>query len=366
MPWDFRHIALMMLALALAGGSIAFCRPVSSRGSKAFRCPVPAGESTASRRHESITITGNTMGTTYHITYFDRARRNFKHDIDSLLGAINRSISNYDSTSEVSRFNRSARGIAFNLPYLMEPLRVAYDVYRESGGALDLTVMPLVNAWGFGPGRELEMNQQRVDSIRSFVGFAKVQISKDSVVKLDRRVQLDFGGVGQGYGADLLARFLSSHGVTDYIVELGGEGVAAGRNKHTNRPWMIGILDPASTLDNQFFKAYVALPGGAFTTAGSYFNYREVDGKRYSHTIDPDTGYPADRHLLSVSVFASDCLTADAWDTAFMVMGHEKTIEVLHAHPELQALLLYTTDDGSVASYATPGIAKAIKYENSP
>jgi thiamine biosynthesis lipoprotein len=355
-----------MSALALACGLFAFCYPLSSAESKAFRYRVTSGESTAFRRPESITITGNTMGTTYHITYFDKARRNFKHDVDSLLAAINRSISNYDSASEVSHFNHSTRGIAFNLPYLREPLRVAYDVYRESGGALDLTVMPLVNAWGFGPGRELEMNQRRVDSIRAFVGFAKVQIGKDSVVKSDPRVQIDFGGVGQGYGADVLAGFLSSHGITDYIVELGGEGVAAGRNKHTNRPWTIGILDPASTLDNQFFKAYVALPSGAFTTAGSYFNYREVNGKRYSHTIDPDTGYPADRRLLSVSVFASDCLTADAWDTAFMVMGHEKSIEVLRAHPELQALLLYTADDGSIASYATPGIAKAIKYENSP
>ncbi len=363
MPGTFCHIVVMMLALALARGSIAFCAAISSDTSEAFCCPVPAGKSTASRRPESITITGNTMGTTYHITYFDKAKRNFKHDIDSLLAAINRAISNYDPSSEVSRFNRSARGIAYNLPYLMEPLRVAYEVYRQSGGALDLTVMPLVNAWGFGPGRELEMNQQRVDSIRAFVGFTKVQISKDSVVKLDRRVQLDFGGVGQGYGADVLARFLSSQGITDFIVELGGEGVAAGRNKHTNRPWTIGILNPASTLDNQFFKAYVALPGGAFTTAGSYFNYREVDGKRYSHTIDPETGYPADRRLLSVSVFASDCVTADAWDTAFMVMGHEKTIEVLRAHPELQALLLYTMDDGSIAAYATPGIAKAITYE---
>ena len=338
MPFHFRNIAVSTLALVLACGSMAFRRP------------------------ESITITGNTMGTTYHITYFDKARRNFKHEVDSLLDAINRSISNYDTASEVTRFNRSIRGVAFNTPYLKEPLRVAGEVYIASQGALDLTVMPLVNAWGFGPGGELEMNQQRIDSIREFVGFSKVRIGKDSVTKHDHRVQLDFGGVGQGYGADVLAAYLNRQGITDYIVELGGEGVAAGRNRKTNKPWRIGILDPASTLDNQFFKAYVALPGGAFTTAGSYFNYREVDGKRFSHTIDPATGYPADRRLLSVSVFAKDCLTADAWDTAFMVMGHEKTIEVLRAHPELQALLLYTSEDGSIAAYATPGIAKAITY----
>ena len=299
MPGRFRHIAFSMLALALMQGS------------------------PSTRRPEPIAIRGNTMGTTYHITYFDKSGRNFKTEVDSLLRVINLSLSNYDTSSEVSHFNRSKRGIAFDLPYMKEPLRVAADVYRASEGALDLTVMPLVNAWGFGPGPELEMNQQRVDSIREFVGFNKVLLRADSVVKLDPRVQIDFGGVGQGYGADVLARFLRNNGITDYLVELGGEGVAAGRNRNTNRPWRIGILDPASSLDNQFFKAYVSLPSGAFTTAGSYFNYREVNGKRYSHTIDPASGYPADRPLLSVSVFAADCLTADAWDTAFMVMGQE-------------------------------------------
>ncbi|HTF19716.1 MAG TPA: FAD:protein FMN transferase [Chryseolinea sp.] len=339
MPGRFRHIAYSLLALALMQGS------------------------PSSRRPDSIAIRGNTMGTTYHITYFDKAGRNFKHDVDSLLETINRSISNYDTSSEVSRFNREERGIAFDLPYLKEPLRVASEVYVASEGALDLTVMPLVNAWGFGPGLALEMTQQRVDSIRQFVGFDKVQVIADSVVKQDPRVQIDLGGVGQGYGADVLARFLRDNGLSDYLVELGGEGVAAGRNRKTNRPWRIGILDPGSTLDNQYFKAYVSLPEGAFTTAGSYFNYREINGKRYSHTIDPVTGYPADRALLSVSVFAADCLTADAWDTAFMVMGHEKAIALLGKHPELQALLLYTTEDGSIASYATPGIAKVISYE---
>lgn len=312
---------------------------------------------------QPVRISGNTMGTTYHITYFDRAGRNVKREIDSLLVVINRSISNYDPASEVSRFNRSPRGIALHSAYLTEPLRLASEVYRASDGALDLTVMPLVDAWGFGPGRELDMNTQRVDSIRQFVGFNKILIKEDSIVKTDPRVQLDFGGVGQGYGADVLARLLKTKGINNYLVEIGGEGIASGHNLNTGQPWRIGILDPASSLDNQFFKAYVSLPEGAFTTAGSYFNYREVEGRRYSHTIDPLTGYPVDRALLSVSVFAADCLTADAWDTAFMVMGHEKTIAILKNHPELQALLLYTDEDGSVTSYATPGIEKAIVYE---
>lgn len=311
-----------------------------------------------------VVVTGNTMGTTYHVTYFDKRGRNFKNELDSLLVKINRSISNYDSASEVSRFNRSRRGVICRSPFLREPLRVATAVYQASEGALDLTVMPLVNAWGFGPGAEMKMTPHHVDSIRRFIGLDKVLIKGDSIVKSDPRIQLDFGGVGQGYGADEVARLLRGYGIENYLVEIGGEGVAAGKNLASDRPWRIGILDPLSTPDNQFFKAYVSLRDGAFTTAGSYFNYREVEGKRFSHTIDPATGYPAEHRLLSVSVFAVDCLTADAWDTAFMVMGHEWTIAWLKTHPEIQALLLYTDDDGSIASYATSGISAAITYVN--
>lgn len=313
---------------------------------------------------KAISITGNTMGTTYHITYFDAFQRNFKRPIDSLLSAINLSISNYDPASEVSAFNRSSRGIPLPSRHFMTPLQAAGEVFQESGGALDLTVLPLVNAWGFGPGEELAMTPARIDSLRALVGFEKVYVTRDSLLKRDPRVQLDFGGVGQGYGVDQVAALLQSHGIEDYLVEIGGEGVSAGRNRATRRPWRIGILDPASTLDNQFFKAMVSLPGGAFTTAGSYFSYREVDGKRYSHTIDPTMGYPVDQPLLSVSVFARDCLTADAWDTAFMAMGHERAISTLRLHPELQALLFYTSADGSVEAYATPRIQSAITYHN--
>lgn len=316
-----------------------------------------------SRKPEPVTVTGNTMGTTYHITYFDKKGRNFKTAIDSLLLAINRSISNYDPHSEVSKFNQSPRGVPVDLPYFSTPLQVSYEVYKASGGALDLTVMPLVNAWGFGPGREMDMTREKVDSIRQFVGFDKVQIRSDSVIKIDQRVQIDFGGVGQGYGADVIAAFLKKKRIANYLIEIGGEGVAAGRNLKTNRRWRIGILDPASTLDNQFFKAYVYLRDGGFTTAGNYFNFREVNGKKYSHTIDPVSGYPAEQRLLSVSVFAADGLTADAWDTAFMVMGHEKTIEWLKKHPQIQALLFYTDDEGAVSSYATPALAKLVVYE---
>lgn len=305
---------------------------------------------------EPIRIEGETMATTYHITYFDESRRNFKVSIDSLLVLVNRSINTYDPASEISEFNNSTKGVVFRLPYLKPPLETAAAVFAASGGAFDPTVMPLVNAWGFGPATRELPDSADIDSLLDFVGFEKIRFNADSLRKLDTRTQLDFGGIGQGYGADVVADFLRSKGVTDMFVELGGEGMAVGINLQSGEPWKIGILDPRSTMENQFFKAIVHLSDRSFTTSGNYFNYREVDGQKFSHTIDPQTGYPANQAILSASVFAADCRTADAWGTAFMVMGHERAIEVLKANPELDAFLIYSTPDG-IATFATDGIS---------
>jgi thiamine biosynthesis lipoprotein len=312
---------------------------------------------------EPLRVEGRTMGTTYHITYFDKRQRSFQEPIDSLLRAVNQGINTYDPTSAVSQFNKSARGIALKDLHLLAVLQQSLVVAKHSGGAFDPTVMPLVNAWGFGPARSWLPDQAMVDSIRAFVGVDKIQLTTDSLLKTDPRVQLDFGGIGQGYGADVITAFLRAKGVRDLLVELGGEGMARGKNIYKRKAWQIGILDPNSTRDDQFFKAYVALKDRSFTTAGNYFNYREINGKKYSHTIDPKSGYPADLPLLAVSVFAPDCTTADAWDTAFMVMGHEKTIEALKTLPGLDAILFYTAADGTMATYVTPGIRRAVTFQ---
>jgi thiamine biosynthesis lipoprotein len=147
------------------------------------------------------------------------------------------------------------------------------------------------------------------------------------------------------------------------LVEVGGEGMAVGKNLKTNKLWEIGILDPNSTYENQFFKAYVALQDKSFTTSGNYFNYHEINGKKYSHTIDPLTGFPAQRAILSASVFADDGVTADVWGTAFMSMGHEKAIKILKEHPELDAILMYSVPGGIMETYITPGISRFVKLE---
>ncbi len=312
---------------------------------------------------EPLRIEGRTMGTTYHITYFDDKGRNFQQEVDSLLLEVNRSINNYDSSSEVSAFNRSTEGIPVRRPYFLPPLRVAKRVYEASGGAFDPTVNALVNAWGFGPQKRIDPDSTVIDSLRLLVGFDRISLTDDSVTKADPRMQLDFGGIGQGYGADVITAYLREKGIRNMLVEVGGEGMAVGRNMKTGEPWKLGILDPASTPEDQRFKAYVSISDRSFTTSGNYFNYHIIDGVRYSHTIDPRTGYPSRKAILSASVFAPDATIADCWGTALMSMGHEKAIELLKTQNEIDAFLMFSDTDGNIQTYATPGIEKVLTFE---
>ena len=309
-----------------------------------------------------IKLEGKTMGTSYHITYFDGRGRNFQTAVDSLLVLINKSINTYDTTSEISRFNRANRSIKFELPYFLPPLRKSQEVVMGSQGAYDPTVMPLVNAWGFGPRKIVRPDTAEVLAVRAFVGFEKIGFNSDSVWKNDPRVQIDFSAIGQGYGADVVADFFKSKDVNNFFIELGGEGVAWGRNLQEDRLWEIGVLDPNADYVEQKFKAYATLDNKGFSTSGDYFNYREVDGKKYSHTIDPVTGFPANRAILSATVFAADCATADAWATAFMSMGHEKGQEVLKQHHEIEVFFIYSTDEGQ-KTFASPGISQFLRIQ---
>jgi thiamine biosynthesis lipoprotein len=315
---------------------------------------------------EPMKIEGQTMGTTYHVTYFDDQQRDFKTSLDSLLIQVNKSINNYDPQSEVSRFNASKSSLVFSLPYFSPIANKALEIAEASGGAFDPTVMPLVYAWGFGSRKDKPLpTKGQIDSIKSFVGFDKINFNSDSIWKTNPKTQLDFGGIGQGYGADVMTDFLKAKGIKNMLVELGGEGMACGINLKSGQPWELGILDPNSKQDSLFFTAYVKLTDRSFTTSGNYFNYRIIDGKKYSHTIDPQTGYQAERAILSSSVFAADARTADAWATAFMVMGHEKAMELLKRHPELDVFFIYTSPAGKIETYYTPGLKDHIELRQS-
>ncbi len=312
---------------------------------------------------DPVYLDGETMGTTYHVTYYDAGGRSFKKQLDSLLVLVNKAISNYDSSSEVSRFNQSKKGVRIESTYFRETLNMAAQVYKESGRAFDPTVLPLVNAWGFGPAGDAIPDSSKIDSLVSLVGFYKVRVVNDSVLKSDPRVQVDFGGIGQGIGADVMADFLRTRGISNFLVELGGEGVAAGKNLKEGRAWQVGILDPDSDPVQLSFYAELGLHDQAFSTSGNYFNYRVVNGRKFAHTIDPSTGYPVESPLLSATVLSANCTAADAWATALMVMGHEQGAEAARrAH--LEILLIYSESNGTMSHYFSERISGQIKLLN--
>jgi thiamine biosynthesis lipoprotein len=194
-----------------------------------------------------------------------------------------------------------------------------------------------------------------------FIGYDKITFDNKKVTKSDARTTISFSASAKGYGVDVVADYLKRNGIDNYFVEIGGEVVASGKNLERNTPWIVGILDPDSDELNQFAYAQVALDNRAMATSGNYFNYHVIDGVKFGHTISPTTGYPIQHNLLSASVFAEDCQTADALATAFMVMGKEKSIEFLKEHSEYNAYLIFSKPDGSHTDFATEGIKPFIK-----
>lgn len=312
--------------------------------------------------NEAIRIEGQTMGTTYAVIYFDSQSRNFKSSIDSILAEVNRGISNYDPRSAVSAFNSSSGQMESDSGHFVESLRKSLEVAAESEGHFDPTVMPLVNLWGFGPRKNLKPSQAKIDSIGKFVGYQHISLRQDQVIKDHPNVQIDFGGIGQGYGVDVISKFLNQKKISNYLVELGGEGFASGKNIQTNAPWKIGIIDPMGHKDDQRLLGYITIENGAFTTSGNYFNYRIINGKKYGHTISPFTGLPLQQDLINVSIFADDCATADAWATACMVAGKEKSIAFLKANPSLAAILI-SIRDGKLDIFVSDSIQHKVFLE---
>ena len=307
-------------------------------------------------------IEGVTFGTiAYHIQYKDDQERNFKASIDSLLVVFNNALSHYIPDSELSRFNQAGRFVRYESPFLLPVLEESQRIFTLSRGAYNPAVMPLVNAWGFGPGEEIRPDSAFIDSLRAFTDFSLVHFDNRQVWKDDPRVQLDFSASAKGYGVDVIAHFLLSKGIGDYFVEIGGEVACAGLNAH-NKPWRIGIIDPASDLLNQAFIATVDITDIAVATSANNFNYRVINDVRYSHTLDPATGYPVTRSILSASIFAPECMTADALATACMVMGVDKAKAMLAQMPEVEALLIYSTKEGGTATYITDGLKPLVTF----
>lgn len=312
---------------------------------------------------EGFALTGTTMGPIqYSVKYFDEEGRNFKPQIDSLLDVFNQSLNTYRPESEITRFNNDSLFI-FDLPYFPEAVKRGLELNKITEGAFDPSIGPLIDAWGFGSGDLMELDSSKVDSLRQIIGMDKLVLEQNLVRKINPVIQLSFSASAKGYGVDVVMEYLMTKGIKNAFVEIGGEVRAMGKQLMKDGLWEVGILHPDSKEDSVFAIAQLPLSGRAMATSGNYFNYRIIDGKKFGHTIDPRTGYPIVHNLLSASVIADDCQTADALATAFMVMGVEKSMEFLNRYPEYDAFLVYSVN-GQLATYATNGIAEQIKILN--
>lgn len=299
---------------------------------------------------------------TYNITY--ASEQDHQTAIDSLMQAINNELSTYVPTSAISIFNQSADGIENidRFPHFSENIDVAIACAKASKNAFDPTVMPLVNYWGFGyTGKEAvsEADQAKIDSLLQFVGMENVIMEANAIRKSNPGVQLDFSASAKGYFIDEVARFLRTKGVENYMVEIGGEGRTAGKNPK-GKTWRMGVSVPRADSEvNEIFAA-VSMEDEAIATSGNYRNYYVVDGKTYSHTIDPKTGLPAPSDLLSVSIITQACIYADAYATACMVLGFEKAKQLVNKLG-LEAYFIYDDGHGQLKAYATAGIEDRVE-----
>jgi len=291
---------------------------------------------------------GQAFGTTYSITCVANPedKRPLPHaQIDSLLADLSHTFSIFDTNSIIYRWNKG-EDVELNEDFL-EVLHISKLVSNATDGAFDCTVQPLVQLWGFGKdGVRHTVADDTLAAVREFIGFQLVDLQGDSIFRKDPRVQLNFNAVAKGYAVDRVADWLVENGFADCLVEIGGE-VAARGNKN-GKPWKVGIQVPTQTADGarESFESLPLPDHRAVATSGNYRNYFEEDGVRYTHILDPRTGQPERTNLLSVTVVAPDCATADAYATAFMVLGHEKSAQIVRQHPELEAWFIVAEEDG--------------------
>ncbi len=307
---------------------------------------------------------GLTQGTTYSITYQEKlfvSYEKINRAIDEKLTEIDRSLSVYNQSSLISAINSNESSEVDKL--FEEAFVISQKVSEMTDGLFDITVGPLVKAWGFGPDAVRSYDPLKRDSLMSFVGFSKVRLVNDRIEKDDPRIWIDMNAVAQGFSVDLISRLLEGFGISNYLVEIGGEIRASG--KKGERYWRVGIDKPeeANYSPGATLAAVLELSDEALATSGNYRKFYVEDGVKYSHTIDPKTGMPARNRLLSVTIVAPDAATADAFATACMVAGHEKARDLILKYEFLEGYLIYSGDDGEYLSWISEGLSKKIREE---
>lgn len=294
---------------------------------------------------------GKVFGTFYHIVYQYPNEEGLQAEILEKLKEFDYSLSTYNPESVITKVNDNDSAVVLD-EYFITCFQTSEEIAKVTNGAFDWTVAPLVNAWGFGFKNKLEPEDIPVDSLLQVVGYQKVKLENGKVIKADPRIMFDASAIAKGYGVDVVADLLESKGITNYMVEIGGEIRAMG-NSNKKRTWRVGIdkpIDDPTSLSRQI-QDVIELENGALATSGNYRQFYVKDGKKYAHTIDPRKGYPVQHSLLSASVIAPDCMTADAYATAFMVLGLEESIKIVDADPKLEAYFIYSDEDGKMQTY---------------
>lgn len=298
---------------------------------------------------------GLAFGTIYKITY--QHQEDLHNDIKAALMEVDNALSPYNKNSIISRINHNQDTLLNE--HFTHVFELAQKISTETEGAFDITVAPLVNAWGFGFKHSIDIAPNVIDSIGQFVGYQKIRLSDGKITKDDPRTMLDCSAIAKGYGVDVVARTLDKKGVQHYMVDIGGEVVVKGKNSRM-KTWRIGINKPVedSLSINQELQTVLEVSGVGMATSGNYRKFYYKDGKRYAHTIDPRIGHPVQHSILSATVIAKDCTTADAYATAFMVMGLEKSMEFCKAHPELDAYFICDGEGDTYEIHYTPGMER--------
>ncbi len=299
--------------------------------------------------------TGKVFGTFYTVTY--QYDEDLQQQIEEELQKIDAEFSMFNEKSTVSSINRGETPILS--PIFLEVYQLAENVSRETDGAFDITVAPLVNAWGFGFKNQQMPTRHEVDSLRQLIGWQHLKLNGNRLEVKKSGMMLDFSAIAKGYGVDAVCRLLQQKGVTNFMVDIGGEVTTRGINPK-RIPWKIGVTKPTddSLNINNEIVTVLNVTDRSMATSGNYRRFYEKGGKRYAHTIDPKTGYPVQHSLLSATVLANNCATADAYATSFMVMGLEKAKHILQQHSDLLAYLIYSDANGELAVWFSPELSK--------
>ncbi len=300
---------------------------------------------------------GFIFGTIYHITY--QSDTNYQQEIEAELKKVDQSLSPFNKTSIISCINRN-EDVKVNEMFT-EVFNLAENISKETNGAFDITVAPLVNVWGFGFKKGVDPDKQVIDSLRNLIGYQKVALSNGHIKKESPNIMLDCSAIAKGYGSDIVARFLKQKGIENFMVEIGGEVVTCG-NSEKRVPWRIGVNKPTDDSLNTSTELQTILnvTDKAMATSGNYRNFYYKNGKKYAHTIDPKTGYPVQHNILSATVIADNCATADAYATSFMVLGMDGAKQILDRHPELLAYLIYSDAHGKNQVWYSPSMKKIL------